>query len=352
MEKEDLIQHICQHVPTYCAAGQPTALSGGYLNFVWRIGKAGHSVVVKYTPPYIASNPAVDFDPKRLYFEATAMQLLQSQQLFSWADETIRTPMVHKFLPEEHILIMEDLGKVPHIGTWIGLDSTSEQEIEKALSALGRFLGLMHRESVGRKDLAKTFQNTGVQQVRQHVQYETGKVLEKLGVPHADEMGEIITQLGKQVLQPGICLTMGDLWPTSIMVQGTCDLRLIDWEFAHYGWPVQDVAHFAAHLWLFENRAEEASISQKYTSARGSFMKAYAATRGDVFRGMEELRQYDQHFGNEILMRTVGNFQDGYIYEGLTEDHPSIQRAVAVAVAHIWEPQHQDTFRLLHSPNS
>lgn len=54
----------------------------------------------------------------------------------------------------------------------------------------------------------------------------------------------------------GVCFTHGDAWLPSYMVRaethkGTdASLAAIDWEFCHWGWPVQDVAHTFAHIWM------------------------------------------------------------------------------------------------------
>ena len=39
------------------------------------------------------------------------------------------------------------------------------------------------------------------------------------------------------------------------------------------------------------------------------------------------------HAGCEILVRTVGAFQEGYVYDGLAPDAPAIREAVACAAA-------------------
>ena len=49
----------------------------------------------------------------------------------------------------------------------------------------------------------------------------------------------------------------------------------------------------------------------------------------------EETEDAGVHFGAEILARTIGSFQNGYLYEGLDHSHPKIKEAVHVAVLHL-----------------
>jgi hypothetical protein len=53
------------------------------------------------------------------------------------------------------------------------------------------------------------------------------------------------------------------------------------------------------------------------------------------------------HFGAEILVRAVGGFQAGYVYEGLAPDAPLVHEAVDTAAAHIRHPAERETFDAL-----
>lgn len=50
-------------------------LSGGSLNFVWRLKLHHSTLVIKYSPPYVASNPTSEFE--RRYISSS--QCLQSR---------------------------------------------------------------------------------------------------------------------------------------------------------------------------------------------------------------------------------------------------------------------------------
>jgi aminoglycoside phosphotransferase (APT) family kinase protein len=142
---------------------------------------------------------------------------------------------------------------------------------------------------------------------------------------------------------------MGDLWPPSVRVT-SAGLRLIDWELAHFGRPSQDVAHLTAHLWMYAHHAPTEEAAGKARSVLQRFLYAYRAALGerlDAILGTQGLRECAIHVGSEILVRTVGGFQDGYLYEGLGLEDTAIREAVEVAAKHLRAPQCADTFRIL-----
>ena len=52
------------------------------------------------------------------------------------------------------------------------------------------------------------------------------------------------------------------------------------------------------------------------------------------------------HFGAEIIVRTIGPFQQGYLFDGLSIDTPILQGAIQYAAQCIREPE------LLDSPEN
>lgn len=117
---------------------------------------------------------------------------------------------------------------------------------------------------------------------------------------------------GERLRTPGECLIMGDLWPRSVLVAQTCPadgnvggegppadgempdtvgnkspcsaspvLKIIDWEMCHWGRPAQDIAHFAAHVWMWWHQATFRSSlphCMPYDSTPSDDSKARAST--------------------------------------------------------------------------
>jgi aminoglycoside phosphotransferase (APT) family kinase protein len=128
---------------------------------------------------------------------------------------------------------------------------------------------------------------------------------------------------------------MGDLWPNSIIIS-VSGIRVIDWELAHFGRPLQDIGHLAAHLWMLGQRAPEAQAAVRVSACLEAFVTAYRESLGhDSSRifGLEEARLAMVHAGCEILQRSVGNFTEQYLYAGLGRASPIVQEAVRMAVS-------------------
>lgn len=126
---------------------------------------------------------------------------------------------------------------------------------------------------------------------------------------------------------------MGDLWPYSILL-GREEIRLIDWELTHFGRPAQDVAHLSAHLWMMFHRTSRPSQKDRIGRFRQTFLASYfneVARQKPELISAEDERDFQIHFGAEILARTLGNFQNNYLYDGLTPEHPVILEAIAEA---------------------
>jgi aminoglycoside phosphotransferase (APT) family kinase protein len=326
-------------------------LPGGNLNFVWRVEGRSGSVVVKHAPPFIARAPEIPLDPSRLVFEARALEAFgDGGPLAALAREAVRPPRLLAFDADAHTIVMEDVGEAPDLGAWLHASARTPRAAREAGRTLGAFVGSLHRASFGDERLAARFRNRVIQETRLAVQYRAvAEMCGKGGVPDAPALGATAGDLGEALLAPGRCLLMGDLWPASILVT-PAGMRLIDWEFAHFGRPLQDVAHLAAHLWMHAHRAPDAARADAARTLLGAFLAAYRRTLGPAHAALfddSELRGCAVHFACEILVRTTGPFRDGYLYEGLPPGAPPIREAVAVAAEHLRRPDRADTFAAL-----
>ncbi|MGB0386180.1 MAG: phosphotransferase [Ardenticatenaceae bacterium] len=350
---EALLRHLSERLPEFEAAGMPEPLQGGYLNYVWRVrgtpNSAWGSVIIKHAPSHIAAMPDVPLDPRRILIEANALTAFGAQGACSAvASSAIRAPHLFDLDASQHILIMEDVGEHVDLGAWLHQGRQGSDESRIVGSQLGEFIGRLHLLSYGDQQLAPLFANQTIQQTRLEVQY---RVIEELAIKcalsDAKMLGERALALGEQFLQPGSCVIMGDLWPPSLLMT-SAGLRVIDWELAHFGQPAQDIGHLVAHLWMQRHRAPNRQIAAQADILLQSLLQSYRTTLGDLFDpifGTKGIHQSSIHFGAELFVRTVGAFQSGYLYDGLSIDHPLIQEAVQVAAAHIRTPERVDTFK-------
>ncbi|MCB0558139.1 MAG: phosphotransferase [Lewinellaceae bacterium] len=330
---EDLLAFVSNAVPGFEPTGAIQALSGGNLNYVWRVFGEEQSLIVKQAPPYIAQAPDIPLSPQRILIEAAALRLFAKPPLQDIISGHLRPPGLIYTDEKNYALILEDVGNLksldihPATGQRLGTN-------------LGVFIGQLHRVTFQDEAIAKAIDNPQIQQSRLEVQYaQARRILTGFGASNAAELGDKAEQLGEKYLTKGKCLIMGDLWPRSVLIgpkEGQA--RIIDWEFAHFGRPAQDVAHFLAHLWMLQHCAESMEKKRRFRQLQHAFVTSYRAALGPkmpLIFDEEETEDAGVHFGAEILARTIGSFQNGYLYEGLDHSHPKIKEAVHVAVLHL-----------------
>ncbi len=344
MTDDDVLPHVRKRLPNFTPVGEPTRLPEGNLNVVWRVSGAGRSVIVKYAPPYIAADPETPLDPSRLVIEGRCLEALGTGgRLADLSSSNVRTPRLLDESTDPHVILMEDLGPLSTLGRW--LHEQNPDEVQTTAPTLGQhlgtFIGRLHSATHNRSEYAEAFDNRPMQETRLAVQYRgVAEMLKTGGVDDADVLARQAETLGLKLLEPGCCLTMGDLWPSSVLVKGK-DLRLIDWELAHYGRPLQDVAHWRAHLWMQRHRAPSIAVADAVASLWNAFLTSYRDALGDTETALwteQEKRDAAVHFAAEILVRAVGPFQNGYVYAGFSPDHPAVQEAVSVAARTLRSP--------------
>ena len=347
-----ILDLLSQHLPGFRIQGDPQTLSGGLMNYVWRIsGNAMSgpcSLVVKWSPPFIASLPEVALDQKRSKIEARALSSFEPEaDLAGVVENGVRPPYLYLFDENQHFLVMEDIGSWPDLGIWLHSGAHSKAEARSIGASLGRFIGKLHRISAKHPELAYDFNNREIQLTRLNFQYKNiVQYARNAGLPDASELGRQAVAYGEKLQQPGVALIMGDLWPASILVTDV-GLRIIDWELAHYGRPSQDVGHLAAHLWMHRHRAKNADSAMLAQQIWLNFLEAYRSTLGADFEalfGFDGVCESSIHFGSELLTRTTGAFQQGFLYDGLPVDSPILQEVAQVAAQHLIAPTSVDTW--------
>lgn len=346
LSKEKIYALISKHLPQFERMGSLESLQGGNLNYVWRLRGKNQNIIIKHAPPYIASNPEIPLNNNRIDFEARALKLFEPDGMLSEvSSEQVRPPKCLLYEPDQSLLVMEDIGSVPAIDSWL----SSATDTTQIGSLLGHFIGQLHKITLNDPFLAEQFNNKPIQETRNQVQYQFA----------ANFAGEIISTknlhfeartkaLGDALMQPGKCLVMGDLWPASILIKNG-NLRLIDWEFVHFGRPLQDAGHFAAHCWMRAHTAASSIETEKWKQLWLSFWSKYQHTTGEFFKKLFNREEYSfmvTHIAAEILVRAAGPFKDGYVYKDLPPTHPKIKDAVNNAIqiserhiASIWDFQ-------------
>ncbi|MCB9796029.1 MAG: phosphotransferase [Alphaproteobacteria bacterium] len=325
-------------LPALGEALEVEVLEGGHLNHCFRVRGAGGSVVAKHAPPHVASAPELPLDPARQGFEAQALRLLgPGGALSDLSSEEARPPRLIFRDPDEHWILMEDLGALPDLR-----GALRRGPCREVGARLGRFIGRLHARSRATPELAGLTFNPSVQQTRLTLQYApAAEFLARAGVPGAAALGAGLAELGRRLTRPGVCWVMGDLWPASVLCAGD-GLRILDWELSTWGQPAQDLGHLMAHLRMLQHRAESAEAAAAAAAVGADFLAAYRAEAGPL--GAAERADCALHFAAELLARSVGHFVEGGPYSGLGPEHPAVQEIVGVAVAHLMAPEGVGTF--------
>jgi len=333
-----LLDAALRHLPDFHLTAEPDALTGGNLNHVWRLSGEDRTVILKHAPPFVSAAPGIPLAPERLAFEARALALFEpGGAMHGLATPDVRPPQLIHFDPELHFVLMEDVGPGPDLAEAVESGHLGPE----AGRRLGSFVARLHRRSLRDAKLKPAFDNRAVQLSRLNVQYlATGNYAKDAGADAIGRIHDNAAALGNLLLEPGRCLVMGDLWPPSVRVNGNA-LGLIDWEFAHFGRPLQDLAHFGAHCWMRSQTAPIRGAGRTGLELWSAFIAGYksvaASTLHELVNQNEE-RLMNVHAGAEILMRSVGPFTPGYLYDGLRPESPIVREALDQAVKLLSEP--------------
>ena len=322
-----IYEFIHQNRPDFEPVNEPEKLHGGNLNFVWRVQGKSESLIVKHAPPHIASNPDIPLNPNRLEFEAYALRLFLPDNNFSdLSTDDVQPPAIYGFDNSRYLLLMEDISPAQ---PWFRSVRNGLIHPPGSATHLGEFIGNLHRETYRDKKIAEIFSNRAIQQTRLTVQYHSAKEsLTKAGFKNVAHASNNAVKLGEKLLNPGKCLIMGDLWPPSVLVQHD-KLRLIDWEFSHFGRPLQDLAHLGAHCYMHSLFSD--SNSDVFKTIWTNFLDGYREGAKDTYKSLldeDELKWLPIHFGAEILVRAGGPFSKGYLFSDLPEQSPQLQAAL------------------------
>lgn len=330
LQARGLVRQWCEQRGLQC--GEVSALhrlSGGMINHVWRVESACGDLILKIADEQVSSVGEVQLSPQRLVFEVRALNALRNSGFLlevlrglnhiQGADVwDVYAPMVYIEDVHDHALVQEYRSGGVGFEDWARV---SEGKVEGLCEVLGYVVGRMHGASFvkGMSAWCGDMLNMSVQRVRQEVQYRGVRrwlEAESCAADVIDEVSQASEALGDVFAgrDGGVCFVMGDLWPGSILVQEEArTLSWIDWEFAHWGYPGQDVGHWLAHLWLCGDKIENGARGDEFKRASRVFLEGY--TRGlahddAVFLSEGEYaRQGVIHYGVEILARALGPFQ-------------------------------------------
>jgi len=267
----------------------------GNMNFVRRVITNKRSFIIKQCRPWVEKYPDIPAPVERMEVEAKYYQFIADDPFFN-----PYSPKILVYDPENLIIVFEDLGK--------GSDFTfcyerSKEINDTQLSSLLVYISHLH--NIDWKDRKHQFpSNQELKQLNhEHIFIYPYKVnngfdldsvqpgLQELSLPIKQNtyLKQKIRNLGKKYLASGPVLIHGDYYPGS-WLQVDHNVKVIDPEFAFFGYAEFDIAVMTAHFFMSGMKMEKINHILKDYLIRNDFNR-------DLFIGF---------CGVEILRRVIG----------------------------------------------
>jgi enolase len=201
---------------------------------------------------------------ERTLSEGAALEL-------AYGVDSRRVPRVVDLDAEAFALTIE--AAPPEWTTWKKRLLTGDGD-PRIASSLGSFLGSFHRATRSRPEIEKAFADGETfDQLRVDPYY---RVVMRRHPSSADRIAELVDAM----LATRVCLVHGDYSPKNILVGGTGDIWVIDFEVAHVGDPAFDVAFMVNHLLLKGIHRRDARA--RMHACAESFWTAYEEQAGPL----------------------------------------------------------------------
>jgi len=217
-------------------------LTGGVSGTVITVEAGGHRWVVKQALPELKVAATWQADPARAETEAAAMRLFN--------DITpLHTPVLLDSDPDRHILTMSCAP-----ASWV---PWKEQLLAEHLDAcatratagaLGGLLGRWHSQSAPSGHLHSQANRNPFMDLDPFEQLRVTPFYRKVAAVHPQVATAVDTCI-HELLNQRECLVHGDFSPKNVLV-GASGWWMLDFEVAHLGAPVFDVAFLLSHLLL------------------------------------------------------------------------------------------------------
>ena len=267
----------------------------GNMNFVRRVTTDKRSFILKQGRPWVEKYPDIKAPVERLEVEAKYYKTIASDPFYS-----AYSPGLLDYDPENLILVFEDLG--------VGSDFTflyNKSQIfhEELLTSLVAYISHLHNSDL-RNYKSQFPSNQALKRLNHEHIFNYPYLVENgfdlnaihpglqdisMTVKMNDSLKGKILGLGQKYLSSGPVLIHGDYYPGS-WLKVDHEVKVIDPEFAYFGYAEFDVAVMAAHLimtWMELDKVENAL--NKYRK------------RSDF-----DYKLFSGFCGTEILRRIIG----------------------------------------------
>lgn len=242
---------------------------GAVLPFGLLEGALGMSMIIKFAPPYVAGvGPELPFSPDRQRNEAAALSLFSPPppshnvpnrspgpspparndlDLLCSDFTAVSIPKLYHFSESEHLIVMEDLGKLRNLEEWLQLPQELHR-VRDVGTRLSHFVGRLHSADASAIPPHASFESRiGQDLVKTAIVDTLPDYLSLFDIPNRGRLQEIVVEAHDQGTNrngSGLhVFSVGDFWPPSILLDDDKDrVCIVDWEFAGYAPPMQDMA--------------------------------------------------------------------------------------------------------------
>lgn len=259
------------------------------MNVVLRVTTNQRSVILKQSKPYVRKYPQIEAPIDRINVEHAFYQAVQMNSVLKNF-----SPKVLDFIPVEHLLMTEDLGKgSDFLNLYSGNVSLKKQEV----LSLCEYLNSLHELEI------KDFPTNSDMKILNHEHlfrfpflvengFDLDSVqngLQELSLKYKNNsvLKRTIEEVGKRYLSIGDTLLHGDFYPGSWLKTGK-GIKVIDPEFSFLGDPEFDLAVLFAHL----------ELGQQSEDLKKEFLQSYIQPISP--------KLLDQYQGVEMLRRLIG----------------------------------------------
>ncbi|QPV62443.1 aminoglycoside phosphotransferase family protein [Halosimplex litoreum] len=281
------------------AAVEP--LGGGVSNAVIRVSWADDAVVAKQPFPDLDVAEQWPADVARVHNEAAAARVY-GDVATAVDDRGIHVPGVRFEDSAEHVIVLD--AAPPSAETWKADLLAGEVDPEIA-TRLGAFLAAVHETAGGDPEVEAAFDRyEPFEQLRLDPYHRT--VAER----HPD-LADRIEREVERIRTTRSTLVHGDYSPKNVLVdESTGDTRLwvLDFEVAHWGDPIFDLAFVCSHLCI--KSVYRAEHGEQYVAAAESLLAAY---RDAVGLPAERERHFLTELGLLLVARVDGKSPVEYV---------------------------------------
>lgn len=281
-------------------------LGGGVSNIVLAVKSDNRGFVVKQSLPRLRVKDDWPAKRERVVTEADALRLAGQ----------ITPAVVPEVLDCDDESFVITLAKAPESWrNWKTVLLSGEANADVA-SELASVLAAWHTNTNGSQEIEKQFNDVeAFEQLRVDPYYRTV-------MTRRPDVAETVGEYVKEMAMRRLCLVHGDYSPKNVLI-GEKEIWILDFEVAHFGDPVFDIAFMLNHLCL--KAIHRPHHLDGYESCSLSFWNVYTSEAGDRFTGSQGY--VIGHIACLMLARVDGKSPAEY----LSESERSTAREIAIS---------------------